>query len=144
MAQAPTINPAQMQAAMKKMQEMQKKTKKAGTINAAQNINDLIKTLRVLNRSDEDSTISDLEFGSNINKNDIQYIMSDADEELLFLIEFREEIDLESIAFYASSLNKINPNIDDTEDIDYSPPKNIFIYKVDNLNKDFDDAKKQK
>ena len=143
MAQAPT--PEQMKRAMMAMQKMQKNNgKQAGTIKRSMNVNGMIKTLRVLNRSNEDSTISDKEFGLNINKNDIKYIMSDADEELLILVEFKEEIDLDSITFFASSISEINPDYDDTEDIDYSPPKDISIYKIKNINKDFDDAKSRK
>ena len=60
----------------------QKPVAKAGTINKPTNLNDLIKTIRVLNRSDEDSTISDTAFGANKAPNANSYIMSDADAEV--------------------------------------------------------------
>mmetsp|Transcript_34298 Transcript_34298/g.30112 ORF Transcript_34298/g.30112 Transcript_34298/m.30112 type:complete len:228 (-) Transcript_34298:220-903(-) len=138
----------QQLAALQKMMQGQgqcKKIKKAGTIAKSVNLNDLIKTCKVLNRSDEDSTISDLMFGKRKDINNSQYIMSDADEELLILIEFREDIDLETISFHACKEEKDNGDDDEDEDEDddepsYSAPKQIFIYAVDSLNKDFDDA----
>mmetsp|Transcript_34297 Transcript_34297/g.30111 ORF Transcript_34297/g.30111 Transcript_34297/m.30111 type:complete len:227 (-) Transcript_34297:220-900(-) len=140
--------PAQMAAMQKmaqKMQQQKKPVKKAGAIDKIVNLNNLVKTIKVLNRSDEDSNISDKMFGTNTNINSSQYIMSDADEELLILIEFREDIDLETISFHACKEEKDNGDDDEDEDEDddepsYSAPKQIFIYAVDSLNKDFDDA----
>ena len=63
-----------------------------------------------------------------------QYIVSDADEELLILIKFKNIITLKSITIYAST-SEIN--INDEEDI--SSPNQIHIYKLQNLSVNFDD-----
>lgn len=76
-------------------------------------------------------------FGASTNPNAAQYIMSDADEQLLILIEFKEDVDLESITFHALDIKE---DADNEEERDYSRPQQIFVYKVDSLNKDFDDA----
>ena len=156
---APAIDPevaAKMAAMAKALQ--QKDVKKAGTIQRASNLNNLIQTIRVLNRSDEESTISDEAFGANTNPNAANFIKSDSDEELLILVEFRENIDLETVSFHACSPeeNKTNGGDDgdgggdeedeDEEDEDggVSAPKKVFLYKVESLNKDFDDAQSAK
>eukprot|EP01083_Nonionella_stella_P073665 199401_1 len=118
------------------MKNPMKQPKKAGTIEKVSNLNHAIKTIRVLNRSDE-STISDQAFGANTKPNSAKFIMSDADEELLILLEFKEDIDLESISIHAAIKKEDD---DEDEDADASAPKQIFIYKIDSLNKDFEDA----
>eukprot|EP00484_Ammonia_sp_Unknown_P001758 CAMPEP_0197023112 /NCGR_PEP_ID=MMETSP1384-20130603/3903_1 /TAXON_ID=29189 /ORGANISM="Ammonia sp." /LENGTH=218 /DNA_ID=CAMNT_0042451281 /DNA_START=51 /DNA_END=707 /DNA_ORIENTATION=+ len=123
------------------MANMMKKPETAGSIAKTINLNGLIKTVKVLNRSDEDSTISDMMFGANTNITEAQYIMSDADEELLILYEFKEDVDLDSISLHACMTSfDAKDNDDEDEELEYSPPKQIFIYKVDSLNKDFEDA----
>jgi len=125
---------------------LQKKDQKAGTIEKATTLNNLIQTIRVLNRSDEDSTISDQAFGANTNPNPALFIKSDSDEELLILIEFKEDIDLETISFHAVHPESKSNDDDDDEDSDeeekggFSAPKKVFLFKVESLNKDFDDA----
>eukprot|EP01083_Nonionella_stella_P267622 904113_1 len=132
-ANYPMKMPPQMAQKMKKM---------AGTINSKVNLNNNIKTIRVLNRNESESTISDKAFGENIKPNKHQYIMSDADEELLILIEFKEDVDLETISFHAD-IEKKSDN-DNDEECDYSAPKQVYIDKIESLNLDFDDAKKMK
>ena len=132
-AKFPMKIPPQMAQALKQQ-------KIAGTMDKIVNVNGLIKTIKVLNRSNEDSTISDKMFGANTNITESQYIVSDADCELLILIEFREDIDLETISFHACMKTNNDDDDEDDEEKDISAPKKVFIYKVDSLNKDFDDA----
>jgi len=152
---APAVDP-QMAAKMAALAKLAlKKDVKAGTIEKANNVNGLIQTIRVLNRSDEDSTISDTAFGANTNPNAAQFIKSDSDEELLILVEFKEDIDLETISFHACLPAESKTNGGDAEDEEdedededsddddhsgFSAPKKIFLYKVESLNKDFEDA----
>lgn len=144
-APAPNFDPAQL-AQLAKL--AQKKDVKAGTIEKASSLNGLIQTIRVLNRSDEDSTLSDQAFGASTVPNPGLFIKSDSDEELLFLIEFKEDIDLETVSFHAcypTDTANGGDAEDDDEDEDeeeggFSAPKKVFLYKVESLNKDFDDA----
>ena len=121
-------------AQLKMMQEKLQKAPKAGKIDKSKTINDQIKTIRILNLESKESTISVSQFPKIENINQGLFIVSDSDEELLFLIEFKQEIDLDSITFYAMQSAKE----------EYSPPKEIKIFKVDTLNKDFDDVKSDK
>eukprot|EP01084_Bolivina_argentea_P008668 16220_1 len=103
-----------------------------------------IKTCRILNIDREHSTLSESEFIQQnvINIHSNNYIVSDADEELLILVEFHTDIDLESIIFYAFPETKNEDNDDNSDnalDIDMSPPKLINIYKSNNINISFDD-----
>eukprot|EP01084_Bolivina_argentea_P050109 92127_1 len=88
----------------------------------------LIKTIIVLNVDKEESTLSADKIATS-NVNDQSFIVSDADEELLILVEFNEIICLKSIKIYAL------PH----DNTDSSPPKKVNVYKLDNLNKDFSD-----
>eukprot|EP01084_Bolivina_argentea_P011328 21174_1 len=63
------------------------------------------------------------------------FIVSDADEELLILISFEEITNLKSLQIYA--LTNTIEELQDTMDI--SQPKEINIYKINNLNINFDD-----
>ncbi len=99
-----------------------------------------IETINILNIENEESTISSQQLITNeLLINDEEYILSDADEELLILIQFKKEIELKSIKIYCkqNSIEKINDNNDN--DIDISPPKDIYIYKILDLNINFDD-----
>jgi len=153
MAAPANVDP-QMAAKLAALAKMaQKKDVKAGTIEKANNVNGLIQTIRVLNRSDEESTISDQAFGANTNPNAALFIKSDSDEELLILVEFKEDIDLETVSFHACMPTENKTNGDDAEEEEdedgdsdddehsgFSAPKKIFLYKVESLNKDFEDA----
>lgn len=105
---------------------------KAGELIKSKIINDCIKTLRIFNLDKNESTISENQFPKIENINQGLFVVSDADEEMLFLIDFEQEIDLESIIFYA---------IQSAKEDEYSAPKEIKLYAVDSLNKNFDDVK---
>eukprot|EP01084_Bolivina_argentea_P008197 15328_1 len=64
------------------------------------------------------------------------YILSNADEELIILIAFKNTVDLKTITIH--SYPHIHPSQDD---INTSPPKQIHIIKIYNINKTFDDIK---
>eukprot|EP01084_Bolivina_argentea_P264144 447334_1 len=94
-----------------------------------------IKSLQVLNIDESESTISATELSVYESiKDSKSFIVSDVDEELIILIQFFQPIDLKSIKLYAHDIE-----IDDA-----SPPKQIHIYKINNLNYDFDDIKSLK
>eukprot|EP01084_Bolivina_argentea_P011331 21177_1 len=63
------------------------------------------------------------------------FIVSDADEELLILISFEEITNLKSLQIYAltNTIEELN------DEMDISQPKEINIYKLNNLNINFDD-----
>ena len=107
----------------------------AGEIKETKTINDCIKTFEILNLETSESTISNDQFPKINNPNQGLFIVSDADEELIFLIDFGQEIDLESITFHA---------IQSAKEDQYSAPKDINLFIVDSLNKNFDDVKDAK
>eukprot|EP01083_Nonionella_stella_P138253 420746_1 len=61
------------------------------------------------------------------------FIVSDADEELLILVEFTQIVSLRSMKVYYV------PNVKGSDDMDVSGPKQIHVYLVKDLNKNFDD-----
>eukprot|EP01084_Bolivina_argentea_P168962 292919_1 len=92
-----------------------------------------IQTVVILNKSEEHSTIlsSDL-----FERNDAEsYIISDCDEEILILIRFKQMIALKNIVFHATEIKANN---------DASSPKQIHLYKLQNLNVNFDDISAMK
>merc|ERR1711991_277308 len=98
----------------------------------------MIDTVNILNIDNQLSTINATEVIRNNNKNEgnlnitnKEYILSDADEEILILIKFKKIISLKSIKIYASN--------DIYIDQDVSPPKHVNIYKLKHLNLNFDD-----
>ena len=96
------------------------------------NLSHKIETINALNVDNESSTICGTEVIRNTNNiSKDEYILSDADEELLILIKFEHIISLKSIKIHASN------NIDIDKDI--SPPKQVYVYKLKNLNINFDD-----
>lgn len=107
----------------------------AGEIKQKTNINDSIKTFEILNLETSESTITNEQFPKIKNPNQGLFIVSDADHELIFLIDFGQDIDLESITFHA---------IQSAKEGEYSPPKEINLFIVDSLNKNFDDVKDAK
>eukprot|EP01084_Bolivina_argentea_P309362 535101_1 len=125
----PQVTPQDI-SKMAQMYEKMQNAPKAGKISKSTAVNDQIQTFRILNRDDA-STISESQFPKIENMNQGLFVLSDADHELLFLIEFKQEIDLDSITFYA---------IQPPKEEEHSAPKTIAIYKVDSLNKDFDDV----
>ena len=99
------------------------------------NLSSYIQTLNILNLDiNQSQAIHD--FKSPQTANFDSYIISDADEEMLLLVEFKEIVNLQSIKFLALSTTQQKLNEDD---IDASPPKLIHIYKTENININFDD-----
>eukprot|EP01084_Bolivina_argentea_P252041 422958_1 len=101
---------------------------------------ELVETVNVLNIDKDASTISAQQLIVNENKSisDEEYIISDADEELLILIQFKQQIQLKSTKIYSikNTIQKINNN---ETDIDVSQAKDVCIYKLSALNVNFDD-----
>eukprot|EP01084_Bolivina_argentea_P264755 448585_1 len=97
---------------------------------------DSVDCISILNIDNEKSTISSQQLITNEPINDEQYIVSDTDEELLILIQFVKEIELKSIKIHYVQ-NSVNKIVD--EDIDISGPKDVLIYKILDLNINFDD-----
>lgn len=95
----------------------------------------LIKSLGILNYDESESTLPEYDLISNTNKH--KYIVSDADEEILILIEFKSPIPLKEIVINASPIDENKD--EDSDDLDISPPKEVDIYKTANLSIDFND-----
>eukprot|EP01084_Bolivina_argentea_P054900 100676_1 len=102
------------------------------------------KSVGVLNYDKDKSTTSPTELICNVSGyngtgiDNKRFIASDADEELLILIEFIDYIDLNKITFYAL------PFDDSICESDMSPPKLIHIFKRDHINLNFDDVNQLK
>eukprot|EP01084_Bolivina_argentea_P042367 78121_1 len=101
------------------------------------NLNSYIKTITVLNIDKQESTISPTELltETGIDNSNDKYIVSDADEQLLILIEFKQIVHLKSMTIYSSPVESIS---------DTSPPKNIHIFVTKDLNINFDDFDEDK
>eukprot|EP01083_Nonionella_stella_P274468 931695_1 len=103
---------------------------------------DNIETVQIFNIDKDISTTSSTSFISTSNKkqnnenidND-SYIVSDADEELLILVQFKQITNLQSMTIYAST------NGIDVENVDVSEPKKVNVFKIDNLRFNFDDVR---
>eukprot|EP01083_Nonionella_stella_P073289 198072_1 len=93
-------------------------------------INDRIKSLSILNLDEDESTISGAQFADIENADKQTFVVSDSDAELLLLIEFEGVINLKSIIFDA---------IGSPDKEKMSEPKHIGLFKVDSIDKDFDD-----
>eukprot|EP01084_Bolivina_argentea_P140409 246836_1 len=63
------------------------------------------------------------------------FIVSDADEELLILVEFTQIVSLRYMKVYYV------PNVNGDDEMDVSGPKQIHVYLVKDLNKNFGDLK---
>eukprot|EP01083_Nonionella_stella_P296276 1006550_1 len=94
-----------------------------------------IESFQVLNVDKNESTVSVDQFIFAEEIKSGSYIVSDADEELLILFKFKKNVNLNSMKVY--SLPKDD---EDGNDTCASPPKSIHIYKINDLNIDFDDA----
>ena len=97
-------------------------------LNLDQELSNISHNKQVVGTSTDDNSSNKLSHKSS------NYIVSDADEEILILIKFKSIISLRSIKIYA---NSDDINIDEEEDI--SPPKQMYVYKLQNLNINFDD-----
>lgn len=101
---------------------------------------DLAKSIRLVQVSNRDADHSSMPSDEvvlyNSDPNPERFIVSDADEELLIVINFHHFVDIQSITVYALPLD------DDLKIDDASPPKQIHIFKLSHLNNDFDDIKK--
>ena len=95
------------------------------------NLRKLIKTFEILNIDESESTIPSSSIYRRSKQNGANaYIVSDADEELMILIEFKQKINLRAIIVYASA---------DHPSDEASPPKQLKMYKTNNINYNFDD-----
>eukprot|EP01083_Nonionella_stella_P022589 62476_1 len=101
-------------------------------------LQDYIKTINILNVEQQQSTTDAMGIVSQNKPNDESFIVSDADEELLILIEFKEIIELHSLQIYAL----IPSNVGDQNEL--SQPKQVHIYRLASLNVNFDDMKSLK
>eukprot|EP01084_Bolivina_argentea_P301913 521006_1 len=111
----------------------------------------LIKTCKILNYDQNKSTITPQEFVEGDKRNSTSYIVSDCDEELLILLEFKQEIEVRNITLYALPIVPIDKKNDDEDNegddndaINASPPKLVSVYKTKNLNIDYDDLNSMK
>eukprot|EP01084_Bolivina_argentea_P299260 515819_1 len=98
-------------------------------------LRNFIESVDILNIDKEESTVSKADVVFNTEAKSSHYIMSDADEELLILVQFKQYVNLQSIQIYGLKIS------DNDDDDDMSPPKQIHIYKTKNLNINFDDLR---
>eukprot|EP01084_Bolivina_argentea_P239302 402248_1 len=100
-------------------------------------MNSLVESVVILNKDDEISTLSASKIITN-NVNASSYIVSDTDEEMLILIQFKQIVELNKIKLHAmtDSIQSIN----DQNDCDVSQPKQIHVYKIKNTNVSFNDV----
>eukprot|EP01084_Bolivina_argentea_P281849 482333_1 len=101
-------------------------------------LRDFIRTINVLNIDEEESTIATTELVGDKNFKNTSYVVSDADEEIIILVEFQQIVDLHSVKLYAT------PILSNNDSLDISPPKLTHIYMLDNLSKNFDDIQSMK
>ena len=113
------------------------------------NLRHLIDTFRILNMSDQESTVTEERFPFQNSFKDDSFIVTDVDEELLLLVAFHDFVDLHSIKIHAISPkdndgkdnNDEEEDDEDDEDEDKpSAPKEVEIFKIDDLSKDFNDV----
>eukprot|EP01084_Bolivina_argentea_P118372 210045_1 len=104
----------------------------------SQTMQKFIKAICILNIDKKESTLSQEQIISEETNdlNNASFILSDADEELLILIEFKYMMNLKSIKMYALPHDNCLENI--------SAPKQVHVYKLSGLNIDFDDIKHMK
>lgn len=102
------------------------------------NLSSIVDTVELLDIDEELSNPSTNAkiLGSESGLDSSHYVVSDVDQELLILIQFKQMINLQSIKLYAS---KDNIDIDADEMDDISLPKDVYLYKLQNLNINFDD-----
>lgn len=118
----------------------------------ATNLRHLIDTFRILNINDSESTVSEDRFPFQNSFKKESFIVSDVDEEILILVEFHDIVSLTSIKIHAlppADDNKDEESNDDDDDEDddeeeRSAPKEIQIFKIDDLSKDFNDVQEMK
>eukprot|EP01083_Nonionella_stella_P309036 1092889_1 len=105
------------------------------THQTAMNLDRLVGCLNILNIDNDSSTIrapyQQLLTDDKVNHE--SFIVSNADEELLILVEFTQIVSLRSMKVYYV------PNVKGSDDMDVSGPKQIHVYLVKDLNKNFDD-----
>eukprot|EP01084_Bolivina_argentea_P318182 551757_1 len=98
----------------------------------SQNTRSCIQTAIALNVDKTESTISITDLISDKATNKQSFIVSLVDPELLILIQFTKAIDLKTVTIYSFTVNN-----DDYK----SAPKNLCIYKINNLHLNFDDIR---
>eukprot|EP01084_Bolivina_argentea_P312470 540972_1 len=100
-----------------------------------------VKTIRGHNTDNDASSITLQQLLQN-NHNYKSYVISDCDEELMILIEFKYFVAVKSIQLYTfrESINYIRHNTDDNYDA--SMPQKIHIYKIDNVDEEMADITK--
>eukprot|EP01084_Bolivina_argentea_P248624 415920_1 len=98
------------------------------------NLRSHVNIIQILNIDSDASTLSAQQLLSTDNTEIDSYILSDVDEEIIILVEFKEFVDLQSIKLCALSFDENNEH-------DTSPPKQVHVYKLDNISKNFEDLK---
>eukprot|EP01083_Nonionella_stella_P116649 346763_1 len=99
-------------------------------------VNEFIETVRILNFDEDESTTTPIDII--VKSNPKSFMVSDADEEFIILLQFKQAIDIYSIQIYSSA------KCIDHNDMDVSEPKKVHIFHLKNLNVNFDDIKQKK
>eukprot|EP01083_Nonionella_stella_P284916 969894_1 len=101
-------------------------------------VTQFIETVRILNFDEDVSTTTPIDII--VKSNQKLFMVSDADEEFLILLQFKQVIDLYSLQIYASTKGI------ERDDFDVSEPKKVHIFHLKDLNVDvnFDDIQQKK
>ena len=106
------------------------------------NLSTIVDSVQILNLDQDSSNISASEEiinEPNMNRTASPYIVSDADEQLLILIGFKQIVSLKSIKLYAFINNIKDDDENEENDEDISVPKQVYIYKLPNADVNFND-----
>eukprot|EP01083_Nonionella_stella_P271737 921035_1 len=95
-----------------------------------------VDTISILNLDEDVSTISAVDLINQDHVKKESFIVSSVDHELLILISFKDTLDLKSV-----KIHSFDQNLDDEE---ASSPKQVHIYKINNLSVNFDDLSSMK
>eukprot|EP01083_Nonionella_stella_P233048 821504_1 len=101
--------------------------------------NNYVDTVNILNLDEDVSSLSTISAMDLITQDHVKkesFIVSSADHELLILISFKDALDLKSVKIHSFDQN--------IEDEDVSCPKQVNIYKINNLSVNFDDLSSMK
>ena len=101
--------------------------------NTTINLGQIIQTVNALNIDVAASSLSSKQLLSSCIDDDL-YLLSDADAEMLLLIEFEDIVNLDNITFYGRQATQQTLS---EMDIEASPPKFIHIFKTDDINNNF-------
>lgn len=117
---------------MSKQKQIKAKNTSSSEAERIVDIAGLVEHVKILNMDPDESTMyEESRLIRNCNIDD-DFIVSDIDQEMIILIKFRNIVSLKSIKVYANNIHEVE---------DVSVPKKVSIYKLKDLDVDFEDLK---